>query len=93
MRERGRLLERHPGRHRREGLLRRADVLCKGALTEGEQVGEDLVTRLESGHIGPCGFDDTGHVQPEATVPRPAQPVEQADELPSRTQAVEVGRG
>ena len=89
--ERGGLLEGHAGRHRLEGPLRRADVLGEGALPEGEEVREDLVTRREPGDGRANGLDDARDIDAEAMVPRCAQPHEEADERRPGREPVEIG--
>ncbi len=72
MRQGGRVLERHPGRHRLERLLPRAHELGERAAAPDvcEQVSEDLVARLEPGRGCTHGLDDAGDVDPHAVVPR-----------------------
>ena len=57
----------------RERSFRGADVLGEGALSEREQVAEDLVARPEPGHPRTDALDDAGDIESEAMVPRRAQ--------------------
>jgi len=91
VRKRGRLLERHAGRHRLERPLRRAHVLGEAALSADEHVPEDLVTGLQLGDAGSDRLDDAGGIDADAVVPRRAEAHEKADEARPRRQAVEVG--
>ena len=93
VRKRGRVVERHARRQQLESLLPSAHVLGEGAsmLAVREQVREDRVARLEAGHARPDRLDDAGDVDPDAMVPRRAEPDEQPGERGSRAEAVEVG--
>src|SRR6058998_3847096 len=57
MRQGGRVLEAHAGRHRLERPLRRADVFGERARAEREQVGEHGITRFEPARLGAGRFD------------------------------------
>ena len=78
VRERRGIVERHPARHRREGLLGGADKLGERSLPEHEEVREDLVTGLEPGDVGPDRVDHAGDIEPQTLGPWCPEPEEQA---------------
>ena len=91
MRQRRRVLEAHRGRDRLERSLRSTDELGEGALAEREQVGEDPVAGLEPRRGRADRLDDPRDIETDARVPRRTHAVEQAQELRTRRQPVEVG--
>ena len=55
-----------------------------------EQIREHAIARPEAGHLRPDRLDDAGDIQSEAQVARPAEADEQADELGTRRDPVEI---
>jgi hypothetical protein len=91
VRQRGRLLERHAGRHRLECLLARADVLGECAEPPcGEHVGHHVIPGLEAGHARPDRIDDTCGVDAHLMRPRRSEPHEQTHEAGLRLETIEV---
>ena len=91
LRHGGGLLEAHAGWLVGPRLLRRTGVLGEGAVAELGQVPEDLVAGPECRHASADRFDLSGRVQPEATVPWPAEPGAHPGEHGPAVQVVEVG--
>ena len=91
LRHGGGLLEAHARWLVGPRLLGRTGVLGEGAVAELGQVPEDLVARPECRHTSADRFDLSGRVQPEATVPWPAESGAHAGEHGPAVQVVEVG--
>ena len=91
LRHGGGLLEAHAGWLVGPRLLGSTGVLGEGAIAELGQVPEDLVAGPECRHASADRFDLSGRVQPEATVPWPAEPGAHPGEHGPAVQVVEVG--
>ena len=90
MRQRGGLLERQAVGDRGERPLGGRGVLGERPVRERIQVGEHAVARLEPGHAGPDGVDDTGHVDADGLEPRRAQAGRRPGDPGLAVQEVEV---
>ena len=86
-----RRLERQPARLRGECILRSAHVLREGSETVLGQVSKDLVSRSECLRVPSDRLYHTGHVQPEASILRHAQPGAEASELRPSQEIVDFG--
>ncbi len=90
VRERRGLLERERVRDRDEPPLGRADELGERPAASRIQVREDAIAGTEAGHALADGLDDAGDVDPDAMIPRRADPDEQADEGRAWLDPVEI---